>query len=837
MEAWARSGLAQAEANLLAQEATCGLMNGMVARLETMVEYCKVKAPAPGQIVYPPSYPGSKPMGVGAERWPTEVLLTIPDYSSLAARVRIHETDIQKVRVGQRAIISVEAMPGRTFPGSVVKVSPIASAESASLNPEVKVYETDVAFDRVPEGLTSSMTATADIVVAELKDVVTVPVAAVVAQGDDRVCMVPGDPDPWPVAAGLDTQKLVENRARPEQEDVANEDAGRVAARARQSEREEPERIADGIPTAAVRRGPLEVTVRKTGAIWSMEPTKFLNEVEGWSQILTVVDEGTIITQEDVDSGLVLFQFDTSGKETTMANREIELLRADAAVIQLRESREIQAKQNESDVATAELRARFARMDLDHYVGSELAPEVNADFDFLSLADDERLGGRARQDLRNRDAAVMLAEAALADREETFGWAERLAKKGYVERTRLEADRLLKQKAEVRVMEAMEGLRLFKTYTLPKEAEGAYAECLEAQRELVRVRARTESRLLQADAALKSAEGKLGLAQERVDRDREAMEKSIVRATVPGQIVYGGADDPTGNNAGWIRPGGSVQENFLILQMPDLNSLAARVNIPETVKDDVKVGQTAVIRLDANPEIVSQGKVARVSPMASPENAQLNPDAKVYETDVALDTMPAHFIPGMSAQVEITIADLDDVIYVPAQCIITHKNLAYCWVKTPDGPRVRMVETGHLAEEYTEIVVGLSVGEDVYLAPPADPDIPELDRLSEVKEAADAKVAAERTKEESPSEAEEGEGEGTAAAGEGLMEKFGPKLQEIGALTGEEQAKKWQELLDSASPEERKQLEEMAAQWGGRVQGGRDVVYNGPTRDPRTAQA
>ena len=45
--------------------------------------------------------------------------------------------------------------------------------------------------------------------------------------------------------------------------------------------------------------------------------------------------------------------------------------------------------------------------------------------------------------------------------------------------------------------------------------------------------------------------------------------------------------------------------------------------------------------MDAAPETAYHGKVARVSPMASPENARLNPDAKVYETDVALDTMPA----------------------------------------------------------------------------------------------------------------------------------------------------------------------------------------------------
>ncbi len=595
----------------------------------------------------------------------------------------------------------------------------------------------------------------------------------------------------------------------------------------------------DDVPTVKVLRGPLTVMVRERGAIWSMEPVKMVNEVEGRSTILEIVDEGTIVTEQDVADKKVLVRMDTSGLEEQEADRRISVFKAKARYTQATEDREIRIKQNESDVADAELKARFAEMDLDRYVGSDLAPEVNADFDFNSLADDERLGGRARQEVRDRDAAVLLAKANLADREETVGWTVQLEEKGFVERTRLETDKLLKKKAEVRVMEAVEDLRLFKTYTLPKEAEKAYADYVEAERHLVRIRAQAVSRQLQADAGVKSTEANYKLAQERLAKTERMIKGSTLVATVPGRVIYGGATDPmVAARAGAIEEGAELREGDVVFRIPDLTKLAARINIRETVKDDVHVGQPATMTLDATPGRVYTGKVARVSPMASAEHAWLNPDAKVYQTDVALDAMPEGYIPGMSARVQITVAELKNVLYVPAQCIVDYKNLSYCWMKTPDGPKERVVEKGHMAEEFTEVVNGLTEDEEVYLAPPGEPNLDALNELVEIKKEQDALKAEERAREEAARKAKEAmEGGGApqyVVDGQINWQVLGAEMRKLQGLSEEEREKKRNEILSTLPEAQRAQVEEMIkgrqegdgqeggqGSWGGRGGGRR----------------
>jgi hypothetical protein len=60
--------------------------------------------------------------------------------------VKIHETWIDKIEPNQPAEIKVEAFPDKTFTGTVLKKAPLADAENW-LNPDLKVYATDVAID------------------------------------------------------------------------------------------------------------------------------------------------------------------------------------------------------------------------------------------------------------------------------------------------------------------------------------------------------------------------------------------------------------------------------------------------------------------------------------------------------------------------------------------------------------------------------------------------------------------------------------------------------------------------------------------------------------------
>jgi len=103
--------------------------------------------------------------------------------------------------------------------------------------------------------------------------------------------------------------------------------------------------------------------------------------------------------------------------------------------------------------------------------------------------------------------------------------------------------------------------------------------------------------------------------------------------------------------------------------------------------------------------------------MADPEE-WMNPDLKVYSTDVRINGMHKSLKTGMTAKVEIIIEELKDVLSVPIQSVINHEGKKLCFVVTNKGPRHREVETGAFNDNFVEIKSGLSEGEKVLLNPP-----------------------------------------------------------------------------------------------------------------------
>ncbi|MGB5107904.1 MAG: efflux RND transporter periplasmic adaptor subunit [Candidatus Zixiibacteriota bacterium] len=107
------------------------------------------------------------------------VIMTIADLNTIEVEVEVDETDVARVQVGQESKISVDAFPDSTFKGEVVEVGNAAQTSGMSTdqvtNFLVKILLTDV----VP-GIKPGMTATADITTAKQKDVLYVPIQAVV---------------------------------------------------------------------------------------------------------------------------------------------------------------------------------------------------------------------------------------------------------------------------------------------------------------------------------------------------------------------------------------------------------------------------------------------------------------------------------------------------------------------------------------------------------------------------------------------------------------------------------------------------------------------------------
>ena len=145
--------------------------------------------------------------------------------------------------------------------------------------------------------------------------------------------------------------------------------------------------------------------------------------------------------------------------------------------------------------------------------------------------------------------------------------------------------------------------------------------------------------------------------------------------------------------------------------------MKVEIKVHETWIDKVELNQPAKITVAAFTEKTFTGKVLKKAPLADQTDDILNPDLKVYLTDVGIDGTHDALRTGMTADVEVIINDLHDVLYVPIQSVTTVEEKKICYVMGSPVEK-REVETGLFNENFVEIKSGLTEGEKVLLNPP-----------------------------------------------------------------------------------------------------------------------
>ena len=92
---------------------------------------------------------------------------------------------------------------------------------------------------------------------------------------------------------------------------------------------------------------------------------------------------------------------------------------------------------------------------------------------------------------------------------------------------------------------------------------------------------------------------------------------------------------------------------------------------------------------------------------------------KEYPAEVRIEGDCEGLLPGMTAQVEILIASLDDVLTVPVSAVITKRGKFFAFVQAPEGPQQRELLLGLSNDSFVEVKDGLNEGDEVLLNPRA----------------------------------------------------------------------------------------------------------------------
>src|SRR5712675_586167 len=179
-------------ARVLSLKATLDQMRSQVAqgravlvRTQDILTKTTYTSPINGIVSYLPERVGDYVVP-GIQNSNGSFLMTLPDMSVVTAEVKVDETDIVNVKMGQDADVTIDAVPGKIFKGKVTEIgsqavlrsSGLTTTQTTTSTQEAKDFKVVVTLANPPENLRPGLSSTAKIKTAERKNVVAIPIQA-----------------------------------------------------------------------------------------------------------------------------------------------------------------------------------------------------------------------------------------------------------------------------------------------------------------------------------------------------------------------------------------------------------------------------------------------------------------------------------------------------------------------------------------------------------------------------------------------------------------------------------------------------------------------------------
>lgn len=208
----AQAAISQAETKLKTQQSTEELEQDKLVHLADQIEKCTLRAPQTGVVLYPiPEGEDAVAIKEGAVVRQHQHVFTIPNSNKLQVSATVHEAVLHLVKPGQTSRVWVDSFPGREFHGSANEVSSVPDLQSWRKS-TVNFYPTKVLIeDEDTTELRPGMNAKVEILIETLKDVLAIPVQAVVRTEKQAYCVVlsAGVPSVRPIQLGKSNEQFV----------------------------------------------------------------------------------------------------------------------------------------------------------------------------------------------------------------------------------------------------------------------------------------------------------------------------------------------------------------------------------------------------------------------------------------------------------------------------------------------------------------------------------------------------------------------------------------------------------------------------------------------------
>ncbi len=315
--------------------------------------------------------------------------------------------------------------------------------------------------------------------------------------------------------------------------------------------------------------------------------------------------------------------------------------------------------------------------------------------------------GRYQAEVMTLQKDIVVAKAAVRNAKDRVKHVRDMAASGYVNELEVEERQFAVKQAELSLQLKKTQLDVLQNFTHKEQLQTLKGN-------LAAIEANHKANVERAIAD-----------NSRRDRALEELQHCVIKAERSGLVIHP-------NAASWesapIAEGTNVHKDQVLLLMPNLQKMQVKVGVHESAVKRVTTGQVASVVI---PDRTLEGVVSEVASITKPAGWWTGNQVR-YDTIVSLPSVKG-LRPGTSADVEIKVAEYDDVLLIPVAAIVGRDGQFFCWTQTSDGAIRQQIEIGDSDDVFTVVERGLTEGDQV-LVNPAAYESPIVDETGDGKE-------------------------------------------------------------------------------------------------------
>lgn len=249
------------------------------------------------------------------------------------------------------------------------------------------------------------------------------------------------------------------------------------------------------------------------------------------------------------------------------------------------------------------------------------------------------------------------------------------------------------------------------------EGEQAKLKLADAEQKQKEMEAKLKADRSAAASDLASKQQKRDQAAFQVAQDERSLESLTLRAPLDGIVALQNHWQPQGSPT-TFKPGDRAWPGAAIAELPDSSALMISARVEEAERGQLKLGQSATVRLDALPDRSFDGRVNTISPTASLDFGAGWPVPRNFAVELGMAGSDARLTPGMGATIRIAVARVPDGIVIPTNAIFRKAGRTVAYVRRGSKFEETVVEVARQSGDEALIAKGLQQGEQLALKDP-----------------------------------------------------------------------------------------------------------------------